>query len=131
MVTNAEGLVGEKQVWGKPSAWCDYSGLVGDEKAGVTMIGDPRNSGHPARFHVRGTGLLAVNPFGVSAFTAEPSQSGAQIVEPGGSLHFRYRTIIHAGDAKSNRYTGALREVRRGEVSPQTPRSIFDKERFS
>ena len=33
-ITNAEGLVGEKQVWGKPSDWCDYSGEIAGEKLG-------------------------------------------------------------------------------------------------
>jgi hypothetical protein len=100
-IMNAEGLIGEKQVWGKPSNWCDYSGAIGEEKVGVTMLSHPRNSGHPARFHVRGTGLLAANPFGLSAFTNDPSQDGAQTVEAGHSLHFRYRVIVHAGDTKS------------------------------
>src|SRR3954447_655834 len=27
-ITNAEGLVGEKAAWGKPSKWCDYSGEI-------------------------------------------------------------------------------------------------------
>jgi hypothetical protein len=43
----------------------------------------------------------AANPFGLSAFTNDPSQDGAQTVEAGQPLHFRYRMIVHAGDAKS------------------------------
>jgi hypothetical protein len=40
-ITNADGLVGEKQLWGKPSNWCDYSGTVGEEKVGVAIFDHP------------------------------------------------------------------------------------------
>jgi len=40
-IVNAEGLTGERQVWGKPSNWCDYSGTIGDEKVGVAILDNP------------------------------------------------------------------------------------------
>jgi len=33
-IVNAEGLASEKQLWGKPSNWCDYSGTIGEERVG-------------------------------------------------------------------------------------------------
>ena len=53
------------------------------------------------RWHVRAYGLFAANPFGLAAFTNDKSQNGAMTVEPGESLRFRYRVIVHPGDAKS------------------------------
>ena len=100
-ITNADGLVGEKQLWGKPSNWCDYSGTIGDEKAGVAIFDHPSNPSHPVRWHARGYGLFAVNPFGLSVFTYDKSQNGAITVEPGKSLHFRYRVVVHPGDVKT------------------------------
>ena len=39
-------FAGEKQLWGKPSNWCDYSGTIGDEKVGVAMLDHPDNPRH-------------------------------------------------------------------------------------
>ncbi len=100
-ITNADGQVGEKQVWGKPSNWCDYSGEILGEKVGIAILDHPGNPRHPERWHVRGYGLFAVNPFGLAAFTNDRSQNGSLTLEPGQSLHFRYRMIVHPGDAAS------------------------------
>jgi hypothetical protein len=100
-ITNADGLVGEKQLWGKPSDWCDYSGAIGSEKVGVTIFDHPENPRHPVRWHARGYGLFAANPFGVSVFTGDKSQNGSMTVEPGKSLRYRYRVIVHPGDVHS------------------------------
>jgi hypothetical protein len=100
-ISNAEGLVGEKQLWGKPSNWCDYSGEIQGEQLGIAILDHPGNPRHPERWHARGYGLFAVNPFGLAAFTNNKSENGSLTLEPGGRLHFRYRVIVHPGDAKS------------------------------
>jgi hypothetical protein len=99
-ITNAEGLAGEKALWGKPSNWCDYSGAVGEEKVGVAILDHPENPRHPVRWHARNYGLFAANPFGLSVFTNDKSQNGAMPLERGKSLRYRYRVIIHPGDVK-------------------------------
>jgi hypothetical protein len=98
---NADGLAGEKQLWGKPSNWCDYSGEIKGEKLGVAVLDHPENPRHPVRWHARGYGLFAANPFGVSVFTGDKSQKADMTIEPGQKLRFRYRIVIHPGDAKS------------------------------
>jgi hypothetical protein len=100
-ISNAEGLEGEKQLWGKPSKWCDYSGEIAGEKVGLAILDHPDNPRHPVRWHVRAYGLFAANPWGLSVFTNDKSQIGAMTIEPGKSLRYRYRVIIHPGDAKS------------------------------
>ena len=100
-ITNADGLFGEKQLWGKPSNWCDYSGAVGEEKVGVAIFDHPSNPSHPVRWHARGYGLFAANPFGLSVFTGDKSHKRSITVEPGKSIRFRYRVVVHAGDAKA------------------------------
>jgi hypothetical protein len=100
-ITNADGLEGEKQLWGKPSNWCDYSGAIDGEKVGIAILDHPQNPRHPVRWHVRAYGLFAANPFGLSAFTNDKSQSGDMTAAPGQSLRFRYRVIIHPGDVKT------------------------------
>lgn len=100
-ISNADGLVGEKALWGKPSAWCDYSGTIGTEKVGVAILDHPENPRHPVRWHARAYGLFAANPFGLSVFTNDKTQNGAVTIDPGKSLRYRYRVIIHEGDVKS------------------------------
>ena len=100
-LSNADGLVGEKQLWGKPSNWCDYSGEVNGEKVGIAILDHPDNPRHPVRWHARAYGLFAANPFGLSAFTNDKTENGAITISPGQSLRYRYRVIVHPGDAKS------------------------------
>jgi hypothetical protein len=100
-ILNADGLASEKQAWGKPSNWCDYSGDINGEKVGIAVFDNPANPHHPVRWHVRAYGLFAANPFGLAAFTNDKSQNGAVTIEPGQSLRFRYRVIVHPGDAQT------------------------------
>ena len=44
---NAQGGVGEANVWGKRSAWVDYSGEIDGGKAGVVMMDHPEIRGIP------------------------------------------------------------------------------------
>ena len=100
-IVNADGLETEKQAWGKPSNWCDYSGTIDGEKLGIAVLDNPANPGHPVRWHVRAYGLFAANPFGLAVFTNDKSQDGSRTLDPGQTLRYRYRVIIHEGDAKS------------------------------
>jgi hypothetical protein len=100
-ISNADAQVGEKQLWGKPSNWCDYSGEVDGEKVGIAILDNPQNPHHPVRWHARAYGLFAANPFGLAVFTNDKSQSGAITIEPGQSLRYRYRVIVHPGDAQA------------------------------
>ena len=61
----------------------------------------PDNPRHPVRWHVRGYGLFAANPFGLAAFTNDKSQDGSMTLAAGQSVRFRYRVVIHPGDTKS------------------------------
>ena len=100
-ILNADGQATEKEAWGKPSNWCDYWGEIGGEKVGIAILDHPDNPRHPVRWHVRGYGLFAANPFGLSAFTNDKSQDGSMTLAAGRSVRFRYRVVIHPGDANS------------------------------
>jgi hypothetical protein len=94
---NAQGGLGEANVWGKRSEWVDYSGEIAGEKVGVVMMDHPGNPRHPTYWHSRGYGLHSINPFGVSDFLNDKSQNGSLTIEPGKHVRFRYRVIIHPG----------------------------------
>jgi len=100
-MVNAAGARGEEAVWGKRSNWADYSGEAGGEKLGVAILDHPANPGHPVRWHARGYGLFAANPFGLREFERDNTKTGGLTLAPGHSLRFRYRVIIHPGDAAS------------------------------
>lgn len=110
----SSGAVGEAASWGAGSDWCDYSGTVDGDSVGIAILDHPDNP-RPARWHVRDYGLMAVNPFGLSEFTGDSTRSGALALEPGASLTFRYRVLVHHGDAHTadvaGHYTRYLDEL--------------------
>jgi hypothetical protein len=114
-ITNADGMSGEKEAWGKPSNWCDYSGEIKGEKVGIAIFDNPANPRHPVRWHVRGYGLFAANPFGLAAFTGDKSQNGEMKLAPGGKLRFRYRVVIHPGDVKTADVAGLWKQYEAGK----------------
>lgn len=98
MMTNSEGGQTEKNVWGKRANWVDYDGTVEGQKVGIVIFDNPQNLNHPPRWHSRAYGLFAVNPFGLKDFDPKASGEGGYKMGAGGSLHLRYRVVIHPGD---------------------------------
>jgi hypothetical protein len=98
-LVSAEGGSGEKAVWGTRSRWMDYSGEVDGEKLGIAIFDHPSSFRHPTYWHVRGYGLFATNAFGERDFTRDKSRDGSVTLEPGASWRFRFRVVIHPGDA--------------------------------
>ena len=97
-MVNAEGKTGMKDVWGKRSNWVDYSGDVDGETIGVAMFDAPSNPRHPTYWHARDYGLFALDPFGQHAFDPAQPESHWEL-DMGKSLRFRWRVVIHPGDA--------------------------------
>lgn len=96
-MVNAEGKQGMAAIWGKRSSWADYSGVIDGEKLGIAIFDHPSNPGYPVHWHARDYGLFAVNPWGQHAF--DPAAPEAHTALPAkGSLRFRWRVVIHAGD---------------------------------
>jgi hypothetical protein len=96
-LTNAQGGVGEANVWGKRSAWVDYSGQLDGEKVGIVMMDHPGNPRHPTYWHSRGYGLHSINPFGVHDYLNDKNQDGSLTIQPGEHVRFRYRVVVHPG----------------------------------
>jgi hypothetical protein len=96
---SSDGKEGEKAVWGTRSPWLDYAGTVDGEKVGLAILDHPTNPRHPTYWHSRGYGLYAANPFGVRDFERDKTKNGEMPLAKGASIRFRYRLIIHPGDA--------------------------------
>lgn len=116
LISNSTGATKEKNCWGKKAEWVDYSGTLNGAKVGVTMMDHPKNLRHPTTWHVRAYGLFAANPFGLKDFTGDKSQDGSYRLTPGKDLVFRYRVLIHPGDAGqaalAKEYEEYIREVK-------------------
>jgi hypothetical protein len=100
-MVNAVGAEKEKNVWGSRSPWVDYSGTLDGEKVGITILDHPTSHKHPTYWHSRAYGLFAANIFGLHDFLRDKTQNGSVTLKPGETMHFRYRVIIHPGDAKT------------------------------
>jgi hypothetical protein len=100
---NAEGKVGEKNIGGRRSAWCDYSGPLQGQVVGLAIFDDPANP--PACWHSRGYGLMAANPFGraKSGFPDMKGNHDLLKLAKGEHLKLRYGLLLHPGDAKEGR----------------------------
>jgi len=101
VMLSSEGAQGEKGIWGKRAIWVDYSGTVDGEALGMAMFDHPRNPKHPTYWHARGYGLFAANPFGEHDFYNDKTRDGSMTIAPGQGLTFRYRLVVHPGDAAS------------------------------
>ena len=92
-LTNAWGAVGEGEIWMKRSDWNDYYGTTeGGHVAGIAVFDNEANEKYPTYWHSRNYGLFAPNRYYLG---------GAEIIEAGESLNFKYRIVIHEGDTEA------------------------------
>ncbi len=90
---DAAGRIGEDQIWGQSSDWCDYQGMLQNQRIGIAIFCHPDNF-RPSWFHARDYGLLVANPFGRKAF--RQGDSSRVVVAPEQSLRLRYGVLLHA-----------------------------------
>ena len=106
IITNALGDVGEANLWGKPAAWCDFSGdIPGAGVRGLTIFDHPTNLRYPTSWHVRNYGLMGANMFGYEDFGGKdynkgllPMEKGDLTLKNGEQLSFTFRVYVHSGD---------------------------------
>ena len=96
---NAFGGINEAETWGKRANWCDYSGVVDGTPVGIAVFDHIVNPRYPTYWHVRNYGLMGSNIFGGASFERDPSKDGSYTLKQGEEMHFRFRVLIHAGDA--------------------------------
>jgi len=78
----------------------DYTTTLKGQRVGVAIFDHPENPKYPTYWHARGYGLCAANPFGEHDFHNDKSREGSVTIPKGGELEFRYRVMIHPGDAR-------------------------------
>ncbi len=92
-IANSDGLINEKGAWGRQAAWCDYSGVIGKRRYGITSMPYPENF-RDSWFHARDYGLLAANPSGRNAFTR--GGKSAVVVKKGERFKLRFGLLIYS-----------------------------------
>ncbi len=98
-IENAFGGINEAETWGKRANWCDYSGVVDGTPVGIAVFDHIVNPRYPTYWHVRNYGLMGSNIFGGGTFEKDPAKDGSYTLKQGEAMHFRFRVLIHAGDA--------------------------------
>ena len=99
------------EAWGLPAAWVDYTGPVEGETLGLAIFSHPKCFRPSPRWHVRGYGLFAANPFGQTDFPQpELAKQGAVTIKQGDKLSLRYRVLLHRGTTDEADVAGAFEE---------------------
>lgn len=91
-ILDSAGRRNGKEVWGKTSEWCDYSGNLAGKWVGMTVLSAPENF-RPSWNHARDYGFLAVNPFGRHSFTG--GAASQVVIKPGETLKLRFAVVVH------------------------------------
>ena len=88
---NAQGSADEASSFAQPSPWCDGSGpLLPDGRwSGIAILDHPGNPWHPPPWFTRDYGFLSPTPF----------HWGEHEVPGDGTLHVKYRVVVHEGNA--------------------------------
>lgn len=108
-IVDSEGREKMAKVWGKRASWVDYSCDLEGEKTGVAIMDHPGNPNHPTYWHARDYGLFSLNPFGQHAFDPDAPERSTKLAK-GQKLTFRWRVLIHPGDAQSGKVAESFKE---------------------
>jgi hypothetical protein len=98
-ILDSEGRKNGEQIWGKTAAWCDYAGPREGRWAGMTLLTSPKNF-RPCWSHARDYGFVAMNPFGLNAFTKADRDD--IVVKRGEKLRLAFAVVIHETDKESD-----------------------------
>jgi hypothetical protein len=93
-ITSSTGLSTAEATWGQPAVWCDYSGQIGNQPAGITLMAASDNF-RESWWHNRDYGVFVANPFGRAAM--KQGDASRVPVVPGTPFRMRFGACIHSG----------------------------------
>lgn len=103
LIRSANGALTEAENWGQRSEWVDYAGTLEGKKVGIAILDHPRAFRYPSHWHVRDYGLFAANPMALRDYQSGHLTDGSHVVMENESISFKYRVILHDGDANTAR----------------------------
>ncbi|MBE0654412.1 MAG: PmoA family protein [Bacteroidales bacterium] len=89
---NAEGESGEKETFGKRSAWMDYHGKRMGKTEGLAILQHPSNLWFPSPWFTRDYGFFSPTPM------YWPENDEFITLKKGEKITLRYRVLVHSGD---------------------------------
>jgi hypothetical protein len=89
---NAEGETGEKETFGKRSAWMDYYGERMGKTEGMAILQHPSNEWFPAPWFTRDYGFFSPTPIDW------PENDKNITLKKGEQIKLRYRVLVHSGN---------------------------------
>jgi hypothetical protein len=96
IIVNSQGKTKAAATWGQPAAWCDYSGIAGDRRGGITLMPAPSNF-RASWWHNRDYGLFVANPFGRAAM--QQGAPSAVVVKRGEPFRIAFAALVHDAQA--------------------------------
>ena len=93
---SSEGVEGN-DVWATRAKWVKLYSQISGEPVSITIMDHPDNVGYPTYWHARGYGLFSANPLGQKVFSKGKEELNFTL-EPGKSVTFKYRILIHSGE---------------------------------
>jgi hypothetical protein len=95
LLTNSGGQIHEKNIFGQPAEWMDYSGPVPPDGTieGITYFDHPSNPRYPSKWHVREDGWMGASFCMDDGFIILAEQP----------LRLRYLLHAHAGELQPDR----------------------------
>ena len=94
LITTSTGQRTAAATWGQTAKWCDYSGKISGQPAGITLIPGTANF-RDSWWHNRDYGVFVANPFGRAAM--KQGEKSSVKVERGDSFRIRFAAIVHEG----------------------------------
>lgn len=95
-ILSSDGLSTAASTWGKSAKWCDYSGTLGDLRAGITLMAAPSNF-RECWWHNRDYGVFVANPFGRAAM--KQGHPSSVSISQGESLRLVFGALFHEGES--------------------------------
>lgn len=92
LISSSTGLTSAAKTWGQPADWCDYSGMIGNQRVGITLMSGTSNFRH-SWWHNRDYGVFVANPFGRRAMNQ--GERSEVKVKPGQVFQIRFAACIH------------------------------------
>lgn len=103
---NAEGMKGEKETFGKNSAWMDYYGKRGETTEGICIMQHPSNPWYPSPWFTRDYGFMSPTPM------YWPENGQDIFLKQGCRLKLLYRVIVHSGSVSDADIKGEFERYR-------------------
>lgn len=107
-MVNAEGAKGEKDTFGKPSPWIDFSGRRGEFIEGLAIMQHPSNPWFPSPWFTRDYGFISPTPM------YWPQNGEETFMKKGETLQLRYRIIVHSGSLEDANISDLFEKYKKG-----------------